>query len=682
VTGADDSLLVMSNPERAPLIRRPMLARVLRGLAVTALVLLGAAVPVGAASASGSPPDGSDGSGAQAAVSVVGAPGVPAGVDDFVFESFDAQYVLGIDDEQRSTLRTTETLVAVFPDFDQNRGIRRYIPSMYEGHPLQNQIVSVTDENGQPRDFEQGFESDNVGGSFQVLTIAVPEGQFVHGRQTYVIEYTQRDVTAYFEDTNDDEWYWDTNGTGWAQPFGEVSATVELADGLAGALVSTSCYYGYDGSTTQCEAPVADGTITASVSDLQPFQNMTLVAAFPAGTFVEAPFDLFAWVPLPVFIGIGLSLAAAVLAFILRFTVLRGARGTGIVVAQYGPADDISPLLAANLVGKSKKGMAASIVDLAVRRKIRIVERPAEGFFASGTTFGVQSIDDSGLSSDDQRDTGALFSSTAIGFLRSMFGGGAVSTPGIVTIGQPAATPVATSAPSEVRWLVKKDQILGRQVVAITKSVAAEAVRRGLRRKPPALPIAIVGLLVVAGFLVLLFGGLDAQSELGIVIGVFGMIALSWIGVGLLIMLGARRPLTKEGALAVEHLEGLREYIRLAEADRLQMLQSVSGAERVTTDAGEIVKIYERLLPYAVIFGLEKEWAGELAKYYDTNPPDWYDGTNVGAFNVGLFASSIGSLSSSVSTSFSGSASSSSSGGSGGGGSSGGGGGGGGGGGV
>jgi uncharacterized membrane protein YgcG len=181
----------------------------------------------------------------------------------------------------------------------------------------------------------------------------------------------------------------------------------------------------------------------------------------------------------------------------------------------------------------------------------------------------------------------------------------------------------------------------------------------------------------------MLFGGFEAQSEAGIVIGVFGMIAMSWIGVGLLIMLGSRRPLTTEGALAVEHLKGLREYIRLAEADRLQMLQSVSGAERTkTTGSPDVVKIYERLLPYAVIFGLEKEWAGELAKYYDTNPPDWYDGTNVGAFNVGLFASSIGSLSSSVSTSFSGSASSSSSGGSGGGGSSGGGGGGGGGGGV
>jgi uncharacterized membrane protein YgcG len=229
--------------------------------------------------------------------------------------------------------------------------------------------------------------------------------------------------------------------------------------------------------------------------------------------------------------------------------------------------------------------------------------------------------------------------------------------------------------------------VLGQQVVAITKAVAAEAKARKLRKNPPALPIAIVGILIVLGFLLLLFGGMGAQSDVGIVIGVFGTILASWIGVGVLIMIGRRRPLTKEGALAVEHLEGLREYIRLAEADRLQMLQSVTGAERTKLDktaaeGPDVIKIYERLLPYAVLFGLEKEWAGELAKYYDQTPPDWYQGSNITAFNVGAFAGAIGSLSASVSTSYSGSASSSSSGGSGGGGSSGGGGGGGGGGGV
>ncbi|MEO8261277.1 MAG: DUF2207 domain-containing protein [Pseudolysinimonas sp.] len=659
------------------------MSKPLRLLATVSLALLGVLAPAAAASADDAPPP---------AVEVVAAPGVPADTNDFTFDSFDAQYTLGIDDKGRSTLTTTETLVAVFPDFDQNRGIRRLIPSTYEGHPLQNRIVSITDENGQPRDYEVAYESDDsADGFFQSVTIAVPEGQFVHGTQTYVITYEQRDVTAYFEDTNDDEFYWDVNGTGWAQPFGEVSATVTLADGLASKLVSTSCYYGYDGSDTTCDAVVTDDTITASVTDLQPRQNMTIVAAFPAHTFTEAPFDLFALIPAPVFGGLAASLGGALLALILRFTVLRGAKGTGIVIAQYEPQDDISPLLAANLLGKTKKGMAASIVDLAVRRKIRIVERPDDGFFASGTTFGVQRVgDDSGVSTDDQRVLSALFATVSFGRLSRLLRSGGATAPGLITIGQQMQQEVAgvtNDAAGEVRWLTKKDQILGQQVVAITKAVAAEAKSRKLRSNPPALPILIVAVLVVVGFLLLLFGGMGAQSEAGIVIGVFGTIIASWIGVGALIMLGARRPLTTEGALAKEHLEGLREYIRLAEADRLQMLQSVSGAERTPLDktaAGgpDVIKIYEKLLPYAVLFGLEKEWAGELAKYYDETPPDWYSGSNVTAFNVGAFAGAIGSLSTSVSTSYSGSSSSSSSGGSGGGGSSGGGGGGGGGGGV
>jgi hypothetical protein len=90
-----------------------------------------------------------------------------------------------------------------------------------------------------------------------------------------------------------------------------------------------------------------------------------------------------------------------------------------------------------------------------------------------------------------------------------------------------------------------------------------------------------------------------------------------------------------------------------------------------------VVKLNEKLLPYAVLFGHEKEWAEELGRYYEElgQQPTWYAGH--GAFNAGLFASSIGSMAASTASAYS-----SSSGGSSGGASSGGGGGGGGGGGV
>ena len=75
-------------------------------------------------------------------------------------------------------------------------------------------------------------------------------------------------------------------------------------------------------------------------------------------------------------------------------------------------------------------------------------------------------------------------------------------------------------------------------------------------------------------------------------------------------------------------IEGLREFIRLAEADRIRMLQSPSGAERVpaagavagaaapVVDRDQVLRITERLLPYAVLFGQEREWSEELAALY------------------------------------------------------------------
>jgi len=62
----------------------------------------------------------------------------------------------------------------------------------------------------------------------------------------------------------------------------------------------------------------------------------------------------------------------------------------------------------------------------------------------------------------------------------------------------------------------------------------------------------------------------------------------------------------------VDHLWGLHDYIELAEKDRFAMLQSPEGAERTTLGELDVLKLYERLLPFAVLFGLEKQWMHEL----------------------------------------------------------------------
>src|SRR6478735_9303749 len=104
---------------------------------------------------------------AGAALGAPAASVVRADASDFSFASFDAVYDLSADEDGRSVLRTTETLVAEFPEIDQNRGIGRAIPLDYDGHPTELRLISVTDEAGTAR----AYETDEDDG-FLVVTIA------------------------------------------------------------------------------------------------------------------------------------------------------------------------------------------------------------------------------------------------------------------------------------------------------------------------------------------------------------------------------------------------------------------------------------------------------------------------------------------------------------------------------
>ena len=69
------------------------------------------------------------------ALTLFSAQAASADVNDFSFESFDAVYDLSVNAEadNRPEMRVTETLVALFPDTDQNLGIKRSIPSKSYG---------------------------------------------------------------------------------------------------------------------------------------------------------------------------------------------------------------------------------------------------------------------------------------------------------------------------------------------------------------------------------------------------------------------------------------------------------------------------------------------------------------------------------------------------------------------
>ena len=565
---------------------------------------------------------------------------VSAGVDDFEFASLDVDYSLGRAENGTSTLEVAERFVAVFPEFDQNRGMRRLIPDTYLGAPLNPEFVSITDGEGRERPAEVVHED----GVFAMTSRA---DDYVHGAQTYVFTYTLENVTRFFADTGVDEFYWNVNGLEWAQPFGRVTATLHLDEQLAAALTgATACYRGYEGSTETCTITTTSDASTevfAETGELLPYQNMTIAVAFERGTF--RPFDssyfasLWGWlqaVSAVVLLG-GVGWAASV-----RARALRDAPGRPTIIAEYTPPPVIDALESAVLIGRTSKAIPAEVLEQAVVGSIRILE--GNRSFFGKVRLRAQLIDPSRADGDGLMLLDGLF-------------------PGF--------------APGEEYEFGQTDRRLSAAAQKIIKAANTELERRGLRRRVP-LPVRALPILVttIAAGLVFLFGmaALDASVDEWVPLAVIvGAVLAELFAIGLV----SHKPLTALGAETRDHLIGLRQFIEWAEADRIRMLQSPQGAERVhidTTDRRMMVKLYEALLPYAVVFGQEKQWAKELAILYgEQGAPVWYSGSS--GFNASAFSAGIGTLSTSTSAS-------SSSGGSGGGGSSGGGGGGGGGGGV
>ncbi|WP_130177600.1 DUF2207 domain-containing protein [Cryobacterium sp. SO1] len=584
---------------------------------------------------------------------------VAAGVDDFSFASMHADYKLDRDDEGHSTLATTETLVARFPETDQNHGIRRLIPTHYRGEPTELSVVGVTDETGRERDFETDTDSDDDNNEYLVVTIA--EDGFVHGDQTYVISYTQKNIAHYPDDTPDEEFFWEVNGTGWAQPFGTVSATLQVAADLVPALTGeAACYQGTSTSGAACDAleSAADGdewVVQATARDLAPREGLALAAGFDEGTFVPRDNSFTA----NVFPSIALltalaALVTAVIGVAARTTRWRDQPGRPTIIAEYLPPAGVNLLQAGGVLGAKAggKSLTAQFLQFAVNGNVRVLEGEAKSHYL------LELRTREGLDPTEHAVLDALF---------------------------PAGQPIGT-----IRDFTKTDAKLGPALTAARSAARTQLLTDGLREKKGG-PLRgwLVGVAVVTGLVAMIASIISFATE----------VAGAWPALLLIVSLAATivtiavtvdvRPLTIRGAELRDYLKGVSVYISLAEADRLRVLQSPRGALRtpdrpdaataVATEPVQVLKLYERLLPFAVLTGQEKEWSAVLGDYYAGahQQPDWYVGT--APFSAAYFATGVSAFATSAS---SGIASSSSSSGSGGGGSVGGGGGGGGGGGV
>lgn len=554
------------------------------------------------------------------AFALFAAPGARADVSDFTFDSFHAEMDLSRATDGHAELAVTETIVARFPDEDQNRGIVRAIPDDYDGVPLHTEVVSVTNGTGSAVPFEVESSRDEI----RVLT---GDDTYVRGVQTYVISYTQRDTIRSFADTDADEFYRDINGTDGEQPFGEVSVQLTVDAALSPAALdgAAACYSGPQGSRTPCEISRtgdADSALTwsAGAADLGPGENVTIAVGFARGTFVpgevvRTPLEQFSVDAAPALsalslgtVGLGIVGIGAAAAARRRG---RDAQGRGVIVPEYGPPEDVDILEGAEMVGRRGAAVPAAILDTAIAGHLRIVEDAEEKKRLTLEFLGADGA-----------------TPLHRGVLAAIFGRD--PRPGTrLTLG-PDHPDVATA------------------LQALPRAAAAEMRRRGWTEPPPrrgSVAAIILAVLAFVGSVVTLIvasaGTAPAWWQ------VVAIPATVVTGILVFVLIRYRDRVTDAGAAARDQLLGLRDYLQLAEADRLRVLQSPEGAQRRAVDPGDptqVLHLYERLLPWAVVWGIEREWAQALDTRVRETGGDlhWYAGSH--GFSSAAFVSTFGTL--------------------------------------
>jgi uncharacterized membrane protein YgcG len=549
---------------------------------------------------------------------------------NFSIASFTADYYLDRTDQNVSTMKVVEHIEALFPNYDQNHGILRAIPETYQDHTISLDVESVTD--GQT---SWHYSTSHSNGNL-VLKIGDAD-RYVHGPQTYVVTYTMRNVISFLPDHQ--ELYWDVNGDQWQQPFGNVTANIHIPSSLVSSLQNQQrCLVGGYGQTDDSRCTMArankDGglVVTAQASNLSASETMTYVLAFNKGTFVIGPEVAAARRREQIkHILIGAAIVGPpILAFLVMYPKWRRSgrdpKGRGVIIPEYMPPKGLGVLDSAFVYQESINGQAitAQVINLAIRRHITIYETVEKKILKDKKDYELEL-----MSAPEERTPEEMQIITAFF--------GANAQPGSRIKISKLKNKLYTTASLLDKGLAKK--LTDQDYFASNPKKAGSGY-------------------LVAGGALLILGFITIALLIGIGFILAGIVTM---------IFGALMPARSEKGVATrDYLKGLKQYINIAEKDRIKFLQSPEGAEKIQAsgidprDSKQKVKLFEKLLPYAMLFGLEKQWAKEFQNIYD-EPPDWYHG-NWATFNAAYLATSLSGFGTASAASFSSPSSSSSSG--------------------
>jgi len=497
--------------------------------------------------------------------------------DGWTIAGFDVDLTIRPD----GALDVVETIDA---DFSAPRhGILREIPVRYDvgmhQYDLRFRLLGVDDGEGSPWPTSVAFQEN-----LARIWIGDPE-RTVDGRRRYRIRYRVdraviREGNQAWSEGGHAVLRWNATGTEWQVPIGGSRVTVHLPRDLDDSQLAYEAWVGRFGTSGGAfrKRRVDARTIEFQTGPLRPREGITVEVVMPDDAVARPGVlrrlrwwltDNFPYAVFPI---------TAALCFLAWFSRGRDAEGMGSIVVGYEPPDGLSPAEVGTLIDErvDLKDISASIIDLAVRGHVRIEAQDRGGWFSAGPDYRfVKLRGPDGLKPFEKR------------LYDQIFRGGADSV--LLSDLREKFFPVLPGVKDDLyRTLSRNKYFAGNP----------EYVRNGALA---------VGLLLVAAAT-----GLAAVVQLAMIDRIFWVpVAIAGILSALTVAATSRYMprKTRKGRIAWEKVAGLEEYIRRAEVDDLRE-QERRG-------------VFERLLPYAIIFGLSDRWGKAFADLYRT-PPDWY----------------------------------------------------------
>ena len=528
--------------------------------------------------------------------------------NNFTITNYDVQLELGRDRNNRSTLKTIETITADFPP-DQNHGITRQFVKKYDGHATDFALESVKDEHGVDLEYHQNGSTLRIGN----------KNAYVSGVKTYVITYTQRDVTRYYSDTQKDEFYWNAIGTDSPVPVAAATVTLKLDTALAGkAKTNIQCYYGALQAKNTCESTVSGAEYSLRVNNLGQHQGVTIALGFEPGTFAAYQPSLRERLPNIILTGMAamFGVGIVVLAFCSRKWKKKFAEELAQAAAirrqpvapEYVPPADRSVVESIAVLGWHNfgKALSAQVVDWAVRHIIEIRQTGTgkhDYMFVVKKSFA-------GTTKHERTLAASIFGNDlAVGTERTF------------------------------RQIKQKSYSVSSRFLSLCRRIKRGELFLYSRKEVSFYTAWLSASLafVVAIFLIILWlSGDDAEGGNISPLAAIACAGAAILNVAIAAIMSrcAQNRLSVQGEELKRYLRGLKLYINAAEADQLRMLQSPEGADKVgdvASDNGALVRLYERCLPYAIIFGCEREWNKRLGQLYEESneSPDWITADDV-----------------------------------------------------